>query len=187
MSDRGRRRRREQVCIFAADPATACAGKGVTPQNVTACVLETHASWMWDFSAWAGSGYDRPSGDYDRALGAATLMGYALAPDALVVSAGAAPGTTRFSCAGARYACAFPVWAIRICISSVRRPMRPLPCVHHVTARGRVLLSRMRICISRMRHPRSTLTASYASRDQGAGTPCATWASRRPPTRWTAS
>lgn len=79
-----------QLCIFAEDPSSACAGTGVTPQNFTACVVESHASWQWDYSAFSGSGYNASNGDLARALKGATLMGYAFTVMNVSVTAGGA-------------------------------------------------------------------------------------------------
>jgi hypothetical protein len=67
-----------QRCIFAENPAAACQGVGVAPQDAGACIDGTHASWQWNNAAFTPPGYG--DGDYARALAAATRMGYSLAP-----------------------------------------------------------------------------------------------------------
>jgi len=73
-----------QLCIFAADPQTACQGKGVTPQDWGECVKETHSSWQWNSGAFSVQGY--PSQDLPRALAASLSMGYQFYIDTVAVN-----------------------------------------------------------------------------------------------------
>lgn len=75
----------------------ACANAGVSPQNITDCILQAHSSWQWDSFAWNPPGYDKPSGDYARALNAAVQQGYAFSLDTLTTIAGSEPDTITFT------------------------------------------------------------------------------------------
>jgi len=71
-----------QLCIFAANPQSACAGTGLTVEPFDQCVTTSHSSWQWDYSAW-GPGYS--GDDYNRALAGSVSQGYSFYVQSIVV------------------------------------------------------------------------------------------------------
>jgi len=72
-----------QLCIFAANPQSACAGTGLTVEPFNQCVTTSHSSWQWNYQAW-GTGYS--GDDYNRALAGSVSQGYSFYVQSIVVS-----------------------------------------------------------------------------------------------------
>jgi len=46
-----------QICIFTPNPNASCNSTGLIPQSFSDCTSITHASWLWDYSAFQNPGY----------------------------------------------------------------------------------------------------------------------------------
>jgi len=72
-----------QLCIFAANPQSACSSTGLTVEPFDQCVTTSHSSWQWNNAAW-GTGYS--GDDYNRALAGSVSQGYSFYVQSIVVS-----------------------------------------------------------------------------------------------------
>jgi len=63
-----------QICIFTPNPNSSCSNTGLIPQSFANCASTTHASWLWNYSAFQNPGY--PLQDLPLAFQGALQLGY---------------------------------------------------------------------------------------------------------------